>query len=160
MWTVTDEEPSVARLSLRMKMTVQGGENSIVRAMKNARDNEGSGTSPGAGLSTADEQADAAYADLINSSMDQRSGGFVWHSFTSSTSSIDLSLHCRGIDRLTDEELMMLSRGAQMWERGSTVQKRTLGILGDLMNLIAAVSGSMNMLLMSSECIGAFICLP
>jgi hypothetical protein len=28
--------------------------------------------SPGAGLQTADEQADAAYADLINTTMDQR----------------------------------------------------------------------------------------
>lgn len=59
--------------SLRMQMTVRNGDDdSIVRAMKNARDNEGSGTSPGAGLPTADEQADAAYADLINTSMDQR----------------------------------------------------------------------------------------
>ena len=59
--------------SLRMQMAVRDGDNdSIVRAMKNARDNEGRGTSPGAGLPTADEQADAAYADLINTSMDQR----------------------------------------------------------------------------------------
>ena len=59
--------------SLRMQMTVlDGDDDSIVRAMKNARDNEGSGTSPGAGLPTAEEQAEAAYADLINTSMDQR----------------------------------------------------------------------------------------
>lgn len=59
--------------SLRMQMAVRDeDDDSIVRAMKNARDNEGSGTSPGAGLPTADEQADAAYADLINTSMDQR----------------------------------------------------------------------------------------
>ena len=41
-------------------------------AMENARRNEKSGSSPGAGLSTADEQAEAAYADLILTSMDQR----------------------------------------------------------------------------------------
>jgi len=47
----------------------------------------------------------------------------------------------RGIDSLSEEELRLLSRGAQMWEKGSTAQKRSLGILGDLMNIIAAVSG-------------------
>lgn len=57
----------------------------------------------------------------------------------------------RGIDSLSEEELRLLSRGAQMWEKGSTAQKRTFGILGDLMNIIAAVSGlSMNLLLISS----------
>ena len=57
----------------------------------------------------------------------------------------------RGIDSLSEEELRLLSRGAQMWEKGSTAQKMSLGILGDLMNIIAAVSGlSMNLLLISS----------
>ena len=45
---------------------------SIRKAMENARKNEKSYSSPGAGLLTADEQSDAAYADLINTSMDQR----------------------------------------------------------------------------------------
>jgi hypothetical protein len=49
---------------------------------------------------------------------------------------------------LSEEELRLLSRGAQMWEKGSTAQKRTLGILGDLMNIIAAVSGSLMYLLL------------
>lgn len=43
------------------------------QAMKDARDSLKNKLSPGADLSTADEQSDAAYADLINTSMDQRS---------------------------------------------------------------------------------------
>ena len=46
--------------------------NRTVQAMKDARNSLQSNLSPGAGLQTADEQADAAYADLINTSMDQR----------------------------------------------------------------------------------------
>ena len=45
---------------------------SIREAMKNARKSNSQGLSPGAQLLTADEQSDAAYADLINTSMDQR----------------------------------------------------------------------------------------
>ena len=41
-------------------------------AMSNARMNEKNKRSPGADLQTADEQADAAYADLLNTSLDQR----------------------------------------------------------------------------------------
>lgn len=44
----------------------------IVEAMKNARKSEQNKLSPGAELLSADEQSDAAYADLINTSMDQR----------------------------------------------------------------------------------------
>lgn len=69
----SDQRQQSLRMQMMMMMSVRDGDDdSIVRAMKNARDNEGSGTSPGAGLPTADEQADAAYADLINTSMDQR----------------------------------------------------------------------------------------
>ena len=46
--------------------------NRTVKAMKDARESFQNKLSPGAGLQTADEQADAAYADLINTSMDQR----------------------------------------------------------------------------------------
>ena len=46
--------------------------NRTVKAMKDARESLQNKLSPGAGLQTADEQADAAYADLINTSMDQR----------------------------------------------------------------------------------------
>jgi hypothetical protein len=42
------------------------------QAMQDARNNLINRSSPGAGLETADEQSDAAYADLINTSMDQR----------------------------------------------------------------------------------------
>ena len=69
----SDQRQQSLRMQMMMMMSVRDGDDDIiVRAMKNARDNEGSGTSPGAGLPTADEQADAAYADLINTSMDQR----------------------------------------------------------------------------------------
>jgi hypothetical protein len=40
----------------------------FVNAIKNTQDN----LSPGADLETADEQSEAAYADLIKTSMDQR----------------------------------------------------------------------------------------
>mmetsp|Transcript_29238 Transcript_29238/g.49070 ORF Transcript_29238/g.49070 Transcript_29238/m.49070 type:complete len:164 (-) Transcript_29238:1284-1775(-) len=87
-------------------------------AMENARKSYQSGLSPGAGLATADEQAEAAYADLINTSMDQR-----------------------GIENLTDEELELLSRGGKMWEEGSTSQKRKFGVFSDIMSVMKALSG-------------------
>lgn len=68
----SDQRQQSLRMQMMMMSVRDGDDDIIVRAMKNARDNEGSGTSPGAGLPTADEQADAAYADLINTSMDQR----------------------------------------------------------------------------------------
>eukprot|EP00597_Dinobryon_sp_UTEXLB2267_P006830 CAMPEP_0170096892 /NCGR_PEP_ID=MMETSP0019_2-20121128/28874_1 /TAXON_ID=98059 /ORGANISM="Dinobryon sp., Strain UTEXLB2267" /LENGTH=98 /DNA_ID=CAMNT_0010319005 /DNA_START=584 /DNA_END=880 /DNA_ORIENTATION=+ len=86
--------------------------------MKDARNNLLNKSSPGAGLDTADEQSDAAYADLINTSMDQR-----------------------GIESLSKEELLALSKGGYMWEKDAKVQKRSFGLLGDLMNVIGAVAG-------------------
>ena len=68
----------------------------LEKAMSNARENAKKGLSPGAGLATADEQSDAAYADLINTSMDQR-----------------------GIDQLEQNELEALDKGGRMWEKGS-----------------------------------------
>lgn len=41
-------------------------------AMLNARKNSATKTSPGANLSTAEEQAEAAFADIINTSMEQQ----------------------------------------------------------------------------------------
>ena len=62
----------------------------LVKAMKNARNNAAKKSSPGAGLD-AFESAEAAYADLINTSMDQRK-----------------------IDDLSEEELLELSKGGTM----------------------------------------------
>eukprot|EP01035_Chromulina_nebulosa_P029422 gene29422-38994_t len=81
--------------------------------MKDARESLQNKLSPGAGLQTADEQADAAYADLINTSMDQR-----------------------GITDLSKDELDALTKGGYMWERGAVSQTRKFGVFGDLMNVI------------------------
>lgn len=89
----------------------------IRQALENARKCAASGLSPGAGLATADEQSDAAYADLINTSVDQR----------------NISL--------TDEDLELLERGGKMWESGSKEKQQRGGILGDLFNVISALSG-------------------
>ena len=51
---------------------IQSDKTYIKKAMENARINSKTNTSPGAGLLTAEEQSEAAYADLINTTMDQR----------------------------------------------------------------------------------------
>ena len=51
---------------------VNNEKENIKKAMENARVNSKTNTSPGAGLLTAEEQSEAAYADLINTTMDQR----------------------------------------------------------------------------------------
>lgn len=73
-----DSFHSIAIRSCQMSKVVmmsspeEGGKEDLKKAMLNARKNLESNSSPGAGLATADEQSDAAYADLINTSMDQR----------------------------------------------------------------------------------------
>eukprot|EP00638_Chattonella_subsalsa_P002838 CAMPEP_0117758670 /NCGR_PEP_ID=MMETSP0947-20121206/15536_1 /TAXON_ID=44440 /ORGANISM="Chattonella subsalsa, Strain CCMP2191" /LENGTH=89 /DNA_ID=CAMNT_0005578941 /DNA_START=280 /DNA_END=549 /DNA_ORIENTATION=+ len=74
------------------------------------------GLSPGAGLATADEQSDAAYADLINTCVDQQK----------------LSLNQYDIDDL--------AQGGTMWEQGVT-KKKSKGILGDLGDVFKALAG-------------------
>ena len=44
----------------------------LKKSLSNARTCSSTEVSPGAGLLTAEEQSDAAYADIINTSMDQR----------------------------------------------------------------------------------------
>ena len=88
------------------------------KAMAAARQCAAKGLSPGAGLETADEQSDAAYADLINTSIDQR-----------------------GIE-LSQKDLKELNKGGKMWEKGATTgDKRKLGLLSDLGNVFKALSG-------------------
>eukprot|EP00607_Mallomonas_marina_P007244 CAMPEP_0182418028 /NCGR_PEP_ID=MMETSP1167-20130531/2484_1 /TAXON_ID=2988 /ORGANISM="Mallomonas Sp, Strain CCMP3275" /LENGTH=125 /DNA_ID=CAMNT_0024591981 /DNA_START=211 /DNA_END=588 /DNA_ORIENTATION=- len=90
----------------------------IIKAMENARKGASDKLSPGAGLSTAEEQAEAAYADLINTSMDQR-----------------------GISELSVDELKELSRGGRMWEKGAVLKSRKWGVFGDMKSLVSALSG-------------------
>jgi len=87
-------------------------------SMKNARDCERSGLSPGAGLQTADEQSDAAYADLINTSMDQR-----------------------GINSLSEEDLKNLNKGGKMWEKEAKSKEPKSGFLGEVFELFKALNG-------------------
>lgn len=89
---------------------------STAKAMAAARECEAAGLSPGAGLATAEEQAEAAYADLINTSMDQR-----------------------GLE-LSKDDVEALANGGTMWERGST-ERRTGGLLGNLLNVFGALIG-------------------
>lgn len=86
-------------------------------AMDKARMCQSNNLSPGAGLLTADEQSDAAFADLINTSMDQRG------------------------EALSDEDLERLSKGGKMWEDGATTKKNKLGVLGDVSNALTALFG-------------------
>jgi hypothetical protein len=91
----------------------------LEKAMKNARENQKKGLSPGAGLATADEQSDAAYADLINTSMDQK-----------------------GIDELEQNELEALQKGGEMWEKGVKDKgSKRFGLFSSLMDVAEALSG-------------------
>jgi len=108
----------------RMKLTSLSSSKSekqieLEKAMSNARENAAKGLSPGAGLATADEQSDAAYADLINTSMDQK-----------------------GIDQLEQNELEALDKGGRMWEKGSKEKgSKRFGILSNLFDVAEALSG-------------------
>ena len=88
----------------------------IKAAMAKARDIAERGGSPGAGLD-AFAAADAAYADLINTSMDQRR-----------------------IGSLSDDELEALSKGGEMWESGA-VNQTGRGVLGDFRSALTALFG-------------------
>ena len=90
----------------------------LEKAMENARNCAARGLSPGAGLLTADEQSDAAYADLINTSMDQK-----------------------GIQELQANELQALEKGGKMWEKGSKDKKGRFGIFSDLLSVAEALAG-------------------
>jgi hypothetical protein len=85
--------------------------------MADARKCAAAGLSPGAGLATAEEQSDAAYADLINTSVDQR-----------------------GLD-LSDDDLKELNKGGKMWEKGATTAESKMGLFSDLSNVWKALSG-------------------
>lgn len=92
--------------------------NDLTASMAAARKNQKQLSSPGAGLD-AFESADAAYADLINTSIDQRN------------------------ITLSDEQLRALEKGGSMWESGAITQTREQsgGILGDLRSTLGALFG-------------------
>ena len=91
----------------------------LAKAMRNARNNAAKNSSPGAGLD-AFEAAEAAYADLINTSMDHRN-----------------------IDDLSEEELAKLSKGGTMWESEAKMEEKQQpkGIIGNFLNILGAVGG-------------------
>ena len=86
----------------------------ISKAMADARACEESGLSPGAGLADADAQAEAAFADMINTTVDVTG------------------------EALDSEELSQLSRGGKMDEESKS--KKSGGILGDVRDLFGALS--------------------
>ena len=86
----------------------------IGKAMSDARVCETSGLSPGAGLADADAQADAAFADMINTTIDVTG------------------------EALDSEELSRLSRAGRMDEESKS--KKSGGILGDVKDLFGALS--------------------
>ena len=57
---------------LRLSGVAQDGDIDLNKAMTNARVNLAEGRSPGAGLESAFDQADAAFADLIVTSVDDQ----------------------------------------------------------------------------------------
>lgn len=104
--------------SLSVVRAVEGGEDrsadEIAGAMAAARACEEGGLSPGAGLTDADAQADAAFADMINTTVDVTG------------------------EALDSEELSQLSRGGKMDEESKS--KKSGGILGDVRDLFGALS--------------------
>ncbi|CAN0306291.1 unnamed protein product [Discosporangium mesarthrocarpum] len=91
------------------------GDIDLNKAIANARSNLAEGKSPGAGLDNAFDQADAAYADLLVTSMDDQ-----------------------GLE-LDEEEVEELAQ-AGMMDQEST-KKRSKGILGDVMDVFDALGG-------------------
>ena len=99
----------------QQKLPSNSNEN-IDEAILAAKECERNGLSPGAGLPTAEEQAEAAYADLINTSVAQR-----------------------GLS-LSDSEKNELAKGGRMWEEGST-SKISGGLIQNMKNVMEALSG-------------------
>eukprot|EP00903_Cladosiphon_okamuranus_P010858 g10256.t1 len=87
----------------------------LISAMANARANLAAGTSPGAGLESAFEQADAAFADLIVTSVDSQ------------------GVH------LDDKDVQELAEGGSM-DKTST-SKKSKGLFGDMSDVLGALSG-------------------
>lgn len=97
------------------------GDDSLSRALQQAKNNRESLQSPGAGVQDAFLAAEAAYADLILTSIDQR----------------ELQ------EELCEEDLADLSRGGTMWEDGAKDRQNSKkgGFVGDLFNALSALTG-------------------
>ena len=90
----------------------QGEVESIQKALRDARQNLSDGKSPGAGLESIEDQAAAAYADLINTSM--------------------------GFDGdLSEEDAEGFAQGGMMDEGSKS--KRGKGLFGDAMDIFGAL---------------------
>jgi hypothetical protein len=91
----------------------------LKKALEQAKVNRDNLMSPGAGVDDAFEAADAAYADLILTSVDNR----------------ELELG--------DEDLKDLERGGTMWEDGAKdrVNSKKGGFVGDVFNALSALAG-------------------
>jgi hypothetical protein len=85
------------------------------RAITDARRNLEQGVSPGAGLATAEEQAEAAFADLLVTSIDQK-----------------------GLD-LSDEDMRALAEGGAM--DAESTNRSSGGMLRDLGDIFNALKG-------------------
>ena len=86
----------------------------ISKAMADARACEESGLSPGAGLADADAQAEAAFADMINTTVDVTG------------------------EQLDEEALDALARGGRM--DAESTSKRSGGFVDDVKDLFGALS--------------------
>jgi hypothetical protein len=71
-----------ADLPIQTLRRAASGDINLETALANARANLEAGVSPGAGLATADEQADAAYADLILTSVIEKASLLIMHCAT------------------------------------------------------------------------------
>ncbi|CAM9285049.1 unnamed protein product [Scytosiphon promiscuus] len=91
------------------------GEIDLGSAMKNARANLAAGTSPGAGLESAFDQADAAFADLIVTSIDDQ-----------------------GVT-LDEEDVQELAKSGMMDKKSTS--RKSKGLLGDVSDMFGALSG-------------------
>ena len=93
----------------------------LSQALKHAKLNRESYQSPGAGIDDPFEAAEAAYADLILTSIDQR--------------------ELEG--ELQEDDLADLSRGGTMWEDGVKEKRNSKkgGFVGDLFNALSALAG-------------------
>ena len=113
---------SSRRLALHLsKSTADRDNTDLERALAQAKENRDSNQSPGAGVEDAFEAAEAAYADLILTSIDQR----------------ELE------EELGDEDLAALSKGGTMWEDGAKEIRndKKAGFMGDLFNALSALAG-------------------
>lgn len=86
----------------------------IAEAMAAARTCEASGLSPGAGLRDAEAQAEAAFADMINTTVDVTG------------------------EELSGAALSRLAEGGRMDQESTS--KKSAGLLGDIKDLFGALS--------------------